>query len=366
MILSIQTSALCLIFLAPPFSNINCLDTIPEIPQNEWIGEFPRDIEPLPIAPSYESIEDWAAHPLKSEPLYAPKGSWFSRTKSLEQEKPLADVFFIHPTMYMEGDPWNAGVRDDRMNEQVDKWPIKHQASAFAATGRVFAPRYRQAHIRIFDLGDSLSHCAAALAYSDVKRAFQHYLEHWNDGRPIIIAGHSQGSYHGRTLLQEFFDGTALQEQLVAAYLPGMDMAASDFDQILSCEWPESTGCLCTWMTYAKGYTPGWMALHADTVRLLSTHPITWSTDTGKANKRRDHLGAVKSSFVKSKRGLITGELSPQGLLWIDEPHMVAGELLHRDNWHVGDINLFWYNIANNVQVRVAQWYAEHGTERPH
>ena len=365
MILSIPTSALCLVLSTTPLYASICLDTIPEIPNIQWIGEFPRQIEPVPTAPCYESIEDWAAHPLKTEPLEAPKRTWLSQKKTFHQEQLPADVFFIHPTMYMEGDPWNAGVHDDRMNAQVDKWPIKHQASAFAAAGRVFAPRYRQAHIRIFSLGDSLSHCAAALAYSDVKRAFQHYLEHWNHGRPIIIAGHSQGAYHGRTLLQEFFDGTALQAQLVAAYLPGMDMIASDFDHITACQQPEETRCLCTWMTYAKGYTPDWMAKYDNKVRLLSTHPISWSTNVGESNKRRDHLGAVKSSFVKSKKGLITGELNPQGLLWIDEPHMLAGELMHRDNWHVGDINLFWYNIADNVQVRMAQWHADRGTETP-
>ena len=142
-----------------------------------------------------------------------------------------AEVFFIHPTMLLEGPAWNADLDDEEMNESVDVWPIRHQASAFAGAGRVFAPRYRQAHVRIFSLGDSLSWAAAEIAYQDVKAAFLKFLE-WSDGRPIVLAGHSQGSFHGRRLLQEFFDGKALSERLVAAYLPGMDMYAHEFDAL--------------------------------------------------------------------------------------------------------------------------------------
>ena len=60
---------------------------------------------------------------------------------------------------------------------------------------------------------------ARLLLDEDVKAAFQYYLEHYNNGRPIIIASHSQGTTHAKRLLKEFFDGTALQHQLVAAYL---------------------------------------------------------------------------------------------------------------------------------------------------
>ena len=44
------------------------------------------------------------------------------------------------------------------------------------------------------------------VAYADVKRAFDYYLENYNNGRPIIIAGHSQGSGHGMRILKEYFD----------------------------------------------------------------------------------------------------------------------------------------------------------------
>lgn len=31
------------------------------------------------------------------------------------------------------------------------------------------------------------------LAYEDIKCAFEYYMENYNDGRPIVVAGFSQG-----------------------------------------------------------------------------------------------------------------------------------------------------------------------------
>ena len=47
--------------------------------------------------------------------------------------------------------------------------------------------------------------------------------------------------------------------------------------------------------------------------------------------------------------------MTEDGVLWIDQPHMfLVGKWLHRDNWHVGDFNLFWSDIRDNVHERVA------------
>ena len=133
------------------------------------------------------------------------------------------DVFFVHPTQLFKGEHWNAHLDNRTVNALNTKYPMRLQASAFNIGGRLYAPAYRQAHIGVFTWQDSTSWKALELAYADVKASFEHYLARWNDGRPIILAGHSQGSWHIRWLLQEFFDGKPLQEQLVVAYAPGFD-----------------------------------------------------------------------------------------------------------------------------------------------
>lgn len=348
----------------------------PEVPDenHEESSLSPNTISPIPPAPDYASHACWAVNPvLQLDPAGAheyggatfgtlPKGR---KRKAIPPSLPpgeAADVFFIHPTMLLEGTEWNAGVYDQSMNEEVNHWPIRHQASAFTGAGRVFAPRYRQAHVRIFSLGDSLSWAAAEVAYQDVNSAFKHYLKHWNQGRPIVIAGHSQGAFHGRRLLQEHFDGTTLANQLVAAYLPGMDMVPSEFKSISTCDLPDQTGCLCTWMTYGEGFLPDWLVAKLakpDSEPLLIVHPVTW-TKSESMNELASHMGVVRPSYRLSKPGAIQTWVTPQNVLWMSAPEVFGGQMFQRDNWHSGDINLFWLNIYINAQQRTRKWHVEH------
>ena len=63
--------------------------------------------------------------------------------------------------------------------------------------------------------------------------------------------------------------------------------------------------------------------------------------------------------------GSITARVTADGVLWVDQPHMfLVGKWLHRDNWHVGDFNLFWSDIRDNVHDRVTAAGEEHGLLR--
>ena len=58
---------------------------------------------------------------------------------------------------------------------------------------RIFAPRYRQTQFVGFVMDPKECRGAFELSYSDVKRAFEYYIVHYNDGRPFFLASHSQG-----------------------------------------------------------------------------------------------------------------------------------------------------------------------------
>jgi len=311
------------------------------------VERYAESLEPLPAEPDYSKGEAWAALPWRADPA-----DLLPRGRRVSEGPGTADVFYLHPTIYEKGEAWNAPLDSATLNEAVDQWPLRHQASIFNGAGRVFAPRYRQAHIRVFAVKDSLSLAALQLAYSDIRAAFQHYLDHHDNGRPLIIAAHSQGSWHARWLLQEFFDGQPLQERLVAAYIPGMDIYPSDFKAIKPCESATDQHCYCTWMSYGAGFVPSWLGYKEEPPSAI--HPISWTTALDHTNERDMHRGAVRESFKNKNPGSITARLRPEGVLWVDQPHMfLVGRWLHRDNWHVGDFNLFWDNIRTNVHDRL-------------
>lgn len=81
-----------------------------------------------------------------------------------------------------------------------------------------YSPYYRQVTMETYT-DDSLVDARMPMAYGDVRKAFNYYLEHYNQGRPFILAGFSQGAMAVVDLLKEMDDET--YSRLVAAYVIG-------------------------------------------------------------------------------------------------------------------------------------------------
>ncbi len=306
--------------------------------------------ENMPAPPDYATLDAWAAHPHKDDPSDRVP-------KPLAGESPLAgvDVFFIHPTTYTDKrghTNWNGPVDDRRLNRRTDESTILFQASVFNASGRVFAPRYRQAHIHAYYSKDKTSAGSAfALAYSDVKRAFQHYLEHENEGRPFILATHSQGTTHGMALVRELIDGTPLQKQLVAAYLVGIPVPKTAFDHLPECSTAEQTQCYVSWRTYRYDYQLRNNQRRKD---LTVTNPLTWSNDGAYADKSLNQ-GAVLRNFDRVYPAICDARAA-DGILLAGKPKFPGSFLFTRKNYHIADYNLFYVNIRTNARLRAEQY----------
>jgi len=119
-------------------------------------------------------------------------------------ERP-ADCFFIHPTGYFGTQDWNAPADDAQANERTGLM-MGGQASAFSSACRVYAPKYRQSTIAGYALTGTDNEAAEAVfgvAYSDCSAAFRCFIAEHNQGRPFILASHSQGGHHMQRLLQD-------------------------------------------------------------------------------------------------------------------------------------------------------------------
>lgn len=181
------------------------------------------------------------------------------------------DCFYIYPTV-----DWNlkAGNHDDLTDVLFPELTIRTQAARFSEVCRVYAPYYRQGTIGSYSLPGEQGATIFKQAFSDVAAAFEYYLREWNDGRKLIIMGHSQGAQMASYLLHRYFDGDTpitgirgsetsrkLRDRLVVAlpigfglFTPVGEKVGGSFSDIPLCSSVEETGCLIHYRSYPEGY----------------------------------------------------------------------------------------------------------------
>ena len=304
-------------------------------------------VERHPKAPNYDNKNSWAVLPNAY-----PKGLEKYTTVVVVNLK--ADVFYIYPTLNdsKKDIRWNVPIEDQEQQQKVLNKAVKYQVSPFANSGKIYVPYYRQAHIRAYRLYKGRE-AALALAYSDVKSAFSYYLKHYNKGRPIILVGHSQGTTHGIQILKDFFDNKPLQKQLIAAYLPGIRIKPNEFKTIKPMNTPTQIGGFVSWNTRKRGTYPNFKNWYIGSV---TTNPITWNTE--KKTTFSQHKGFLYSNDVLYPHSLKIEVID--GLIWSTVPKFskrFAMSLMK--NYHIGDINLFWQDIRENVELRTKTWFSK-------
>ena len=300
--------------------------------------------------PNYSNPKFWAVKPDK----------YPDALKKIigENKNKNCDVFFIYPTAFLDRKDlrWNADLSDKLLNESILKGSIKYKASAFARAGNIYVPFYRQSHYKVFvSPYNKYYKNSIEIAYSDVREAFKYYLENFNNGKPIIIASHSQGSLHAKRLIQEFFDNKPLQDKLVGAYLIGTSIKENEFKNIKSMNYSFETGGFVSWNSYKYGKFPkkydSWFKGG------VTSNPITWNNEEeGIIYHHKGLLYEDKKIYSQSVSVKVI-----DGLLWTTLPKVPKRFLMSFiKNYHFADINLFWKDIEENSILRVKNWLKEY------
>jgi hypothetical protein len=292
----------------------------------------------------YSSSNNWAVLP----------GNYPENLKAYSVQNPQdsIDVFYVYPTLIVsdKDERWNVPINDSVQIKRVLNIAVRFQASAWGNSGSLYVPYYRQAHIRSYNQLENGGTTALLMAYSDVKAAFEYYLKHYNHGRGIILAGHSQGSTHISYLLKDFFDGKPLQKQLVAAYIPGVGLDKNQFKTIPFMENPNQTGGFVTWNTFKKKFDQEKYKWFKGKVVI---NPVTWDTTT--IAERKLHKGFLYSNGKMYTNSFDTH--TDNGVIWISTPHFPYRYLTFTlRNYHTGDVNLFWEDIRENSLLRVQNY----------
>ena len=150
-------------------------------------------------------------------------------------------------------------------------------------------------------------------------------------------------------MIKEFIDGKPLQKKLVAAYILGWPVPKDLFNQLPVCNSPTETGCFCTWRTFQKGYEPDY--IEHESPASYVTNPLSWRTDSSYSDKN-ENKGSILRNFNKVILNSTDAQIH-DGVLWVSKPRFPGSILFFSKNYHIGDINLFYLNIRQNVEQRI-------------
>ena len=174
---------------------------------------------------------------------------------------PPVDCFYVYPTISRD-----AGAFSDwDASDDEEGYVTLNQAARLQAACRLYAPVYRQGTLgSLASRIDGSDPGEDGDPYADVLDAFRTYMARDNDGRGVVLVGHSQGTAMLHQLLDEEIDPNPdVRKLLVGAYLAGGTVAVpkgeavgGDFDHVPLCTETGETGCVVTWSTFRSTSPP--------------------------------------------------------------------------------------------------------------
>lgn len=200
-----------------------------------------------------------------------------------------------------------------------------------------------------------------AAAHQDVVRAFRYYMDHYNQGRPFLLAGHSQGGKAVIELLKHTLT-PAEHQQMVAAYVFGFPITEEEISQfplLIPARGAEDYGVTIAYNSISRPEAVSALFRHNE----ACINPLNWATDTtyapassnpgsvffdaeGKSDTLRQAVGARLDTALHS---LIIDGLS-------DDDYFIPSiaSLFPKGNYHVQELNLYFLSIQQNLRRRIA------------
>jgi len=329
------------------------------------------------------------------------KANGKTRTESWHEAKhPKFDCFYVYPTI--SNDP---GGNSDLVPAAADElFVVRQQAARLGTTCRVFAPVYRQVTLTALIArlaGRTPPPTDPALAYGDVVDAWKHYIANDNEGRGVVLIGHSQGASLLVNLIKNEIDPNPdLRARLVSAILLGTSLqvpagqdVGGDFANIPLCHTPHDTGCAISYASFrasapppanslfGRSQRPGWKAACTNPASLRGgkgwLHPFL-PTDGASlpifmAPRPRwvdPEKRPITTPFVTLPRfveaecaetnGFVYLALRPQGNPADPRIDDIGGDLTPEWGLHLVDANIAMGDLVALAQREGRAWRAKH------
>jgi Protein of unknown function (DUF3089) len=300
---------------------------------------------------------------------------------------PRFDCFYVYPTV--SGEPqMNADLRVQTAETSV----AVAQASRFSQTCRVYAPMYQQVTLAGLQRYPTLAVPTryGTIAYASLVAGFKDYLAHYNDGRPIVFIGHSQGAVMLIELLAQMVDNNvSLRNRLVLAVILGGDvevragaLTGGSFTHLPLCSQSGEDGCVIAYSSF-PGKPP------ASSLFGRPGQPL--ALDSGQQGRNGLEVACVNPAALGGGAAVLDPYFPSEGALptpWVEFPGLysarceteggftwlqVTKETGSSDKrpvvtenagpdwgYHTADVNLALGNLVTDVFAAEKTWSARH------
>ncbi len=299
---------------------------------------------------------------------YSDEINWL-HIPSIEKE---ADTIYFYPTVFEDPSdeaPVTCAIDSEIMRIGAAEQYTKN-ALAFEKSTNVFAPFYQQLNLAKIPLTvDFEKFMAEHVTRTDAYAALDYYFENYNNGRPFILAGHSQGSQIVRLVLKDYMQvHPEYYERMIAAYVIGYSVTQDDLDThpyLRFAEGETDTGVIVSWNIEGEGNGSNIVVLDG----AISINPINWKRDETYApasDNLGDHISNSEGGYDEHKPGLADARVDLERGVVIctsDLPTIAEATdasaiiLFGAKSFHNGDYDFYFRNIEDNAMKRVASWF---------